>query len=197
MINTLVTGFTPFDGRNVNASWIAAKSLGHLDYVRTLEIPVVWGQPAQHLAPLCEADCPGVIISLGEGREGWFDIETVASNTRNERPDNNGELPEGKPVIDGGEDRVNASIDAMALRRRLALHRFPIRVSSDAGAYLCEETLYTLEHLKQRHTSLAKVVFVHLPPFDSAFSMGGKTVICNEAILQEFAATLIDAVHAL
>ena len=79
MTDILVTGFAPFDGRSVNASWIAAASL---DGVHKLEIPVVWGEPMKLLGQVIETIEPRCIISMGEGRDGWFDIETRARNAR-------------------------------------------------------------------------------------------------------------------
>lgn len=197
MTRTIVTGFTPFDGRDVNASWIAANSLAGRPNVCSVEIPVIWAEPLKHLAPLCEATCPDVIISMGEGREGWFDVETIARNTRQERADNTGKSPGSRPIYEAGPAQLEASINAYGLRRALASHQYPVRISRDAGAFLCEETLYTLESLKRQHARLATVVFVHLPPFGTEFTLGGEIRSCDEHLLESFAATLFDAVHAL
>lgn len=196
-MKTLVTGFTPFDGRNVNASWIAARSLSGEDGLQTLEIPVLWGRPATLLAPLCRSDCPEVIISMGEGRAGWFDIETVARNTRKERPDNHGLTPDGAPIDPDGPARISASIDGVGLRRMLVAGDFPVRTSSDAGAYLCEETLYTIERLRNKHEPLATVVFVHLPPYGTTLNMGDRRVQCDDPLLARFASALHTAVLKL
>lgn len=196
-MKTLVTGFTPFDGRQVNASWIAARSLAGEPDVQTLEIPVAWGEPAKLLTPVCRRDCPAVILSMGEGRPGWFDIETVARNTRNERPDNNGRQPAGAPIDPAGPDRIRASIDARALQRHLAAGDFPVRTSRDAGAYLCEETLYTLERLRVQHAALVTVVFVHLPPYGTPVRFGDRVTLCDEALLTRFSRHLHAGVMAL
>lgn len=194
MTDLLVTGFTPFDGRRVNASWIAAKSQHQH---RTLEIPVLWSAPAQCLSALCNDNCPELIISMGEGREGWFDIETVARNSRKERSDNAGAMPEGKPILPDGPEVINAGIDAGALQRNLAQQGYPIRISSDAGGFLCEETLYTLEHLKAKHARLSTVVFVHLPPYGTTFFRRGVEVQCKETELESFATALVAAALAM
>lgn len=192
MNDFLVTGFTPFDGRSVNASWIAARSLA--ERTRTLEIPVLWGKPLGLLAPLCAADCPRAIIAMGEGREGWFDIETRARNTRDDRPDNDGARPSGEPVCAGGPTCVEASIDARRLRNVLLGAGFPVRVSTNAGAFLCEELLYSLELLRGRHEHLETVAFIHLPPFGSRLLVGNRERDCNESLLADFAGVLLDAV---
>ena len=95
--SVLVTGFTPFDGRAVNASWITAQAIvdhfeGHP--ITALEIPVVWGEPARLLGSLCKKNPPNIIISTGEGKEGYCALESIARNNRNLSTDNNGRLPE-------------------------------------------------------------------------------------------------------
>jgi len=194
MTTTLVTGFTPFDGRDVNASWIAARSLDTHDFVQTVEIPVVWSAPARVLHQICADACPEVIISMGEGREGWFDIETVARNTRKERADNNGTFPEGRPVIPRGHATLEASFDARRLHEKLIRADFPVRVSRDAGGFLCEETLYLLETLKASHSVLKTVVFVHLPPWGTRLERESREATCDENLLAEFSQRLLEAV---
>ena len=86
----LVTGFQPFDNRSVNASWVAAKSLASKKDVETLELPVVWDTPWTTLHSAIKQHQPEIVISMGEGRPQWFDIETVARNKRSNRQDNLG-----------------------------------------------------------------------------------------------------------
>ena len=104
-----------------------------------LEVPVRWSSPQQLLGPRCVAGGPDVIISMGEGRDGWFDIETTARNTRLERPDNDGKFPEGAPIFIEGPDMLHAGINGDRLRHILSATGLPVRVSRDAGAFLCEE----------------------------------------------------------
>ena len=113
--SVLVTGFEPFDGRQTNASWIAARSLALTPNVRVLCLPVVWGAPFETLHALCSEDCPQTILALGEGRDGWFDIETRARNTRADREDNTGTCT-ADPIVRGGPESVKASINAGKLR---------------------------------------------------------------------------------
>jgi pyroglutamyl-peptidase len=191
MQNILITGFTPFDGREVNASWVAASSVKRED-VHALEIPVVWGEPLRVLKPYCDNQCPQMIISLGEGREGWFDVETIALNTRNERADNEGKLPAGEPILHGASNSRSASIDAGVLQRGLAQQGYPMRISSNAGQFLCEETLYVIEHLRDRYPPLEKVLFCHLPPFGTSVHIKGNSRTCDETVLGDFTRALLE-----
>jgi pyrrolidone-carboxylate peptidase len=215
----LATGFTPFDDREVNASWIAASHLGNRENVRALEIPVVWGKPAELLSPFfnqefyeefnqesheefnkesskeLDKDCPQIVISFGEGRNEWFDIETRARNQRDQRADNLGNNPAG-PIDSQGADLLKATFDATRLQRMLGQQGWNIRVSGDAGQYLCEETLYTLETLKTRHLRLRSVLFIHMPPFGTTTYFKGERVRCDEKLINQFADNVITLIES-
>ncbi len=186
----LVTGFTPFDGRQNNASWIAASSL-HGPDIRTAEIPVVWGAATEFFDSVCVDHCPDIIISLGEGREGWFDIETLASNTRKERPDNNDCLPHGVPISANGPASRKTTIEMGFLQRILASQGYPTRLSRDAGQFLCEEALYSLIQLMESHGQLKLVIFCHVPPCGTRIHIKGQQTECDTTLLTAFAELLL------
>lgn len=201
MTEILLTGFTPFDGRAVNASWMAASALarrgqhrGH--QLQALQIPVCWGAPRQALTSALQEQVPGLILSMGEGEVGTFRIETQARNVRRERPDNNGLLPAGVPNSPSGPALRHSSFACESLCTALAAQGIPIRLSEDAGAFLCEELLYTLEEFRESHPQIAQVLFVHVPPFDTPLLYNGESRQCNEALLEEFGLALLDAVIA-
>tara|TARA_R110002072_G_scaffold13418_12_gene56282 strand:- start:40639 stop:41274 length:636 start_codon:yes stop_codon:yes gene_type:complete len=189
----LLTGFTPFDGRPVNGSWIAAKSYAGADH---LEIPVVWGEPMPRLESAVTALQPEIIISLGEGRVGWFDIETRARNQRKHRADTEYSYPTGEILVNGPASR-QATINASALHQRLIEQHIPIRVSTDAGQFICEETLYCLEQLKTEIDTLRTVVFVHLPPFGTELTYRGEARLADEDLLEDFVERLVISVFEL
>lgn len=198
MTDILITGFTPFDGRAVNASWIAARALslgGHYRgrALRALEIPVCWGAPREALASSLLTQVPGLIISMGEGEAGIFRIETRARNARRERADNEGRLPEGELNSATGPAERKSSFACGKLCQTLAAQGIPVRLSDDAGAYLCEELLYTLEELKELHPTIEQVLFVHVPPFGSSLVYKGREQLCSEALLADFGQALLRA----
>lgn len=193
MPNLLLTGFTPFDGRDVNGSWIAASSYEAAEH---LEIPVVWGEPMPRLEAAIKLLQPEIIISLGEGREGWFDIETLARNERKHRTDTFNQHPAGV-ILTNGPPSMQATINASALHTRLFNQQIPIRISNDAGQYLCEETLYCLEQLKIESDCLQTVVFVHLPPFGTQLTYRGEVRQADPDLLEDFVRRLVIAVLEL
>jgi len=190
----LITGFAPFDGRLTNASWLAAQSLASQVPVEILEMPVVWGAPLTALQPICERDCPAIIISMGEGKVGEFTFLVVAHNERGMRLDNLAKMPFQRLIDPLGPAQRDGSIDANRLCARLSGQAWPIRVSTDAGAFLCEETLYTLEFLRQDYAHLQTVVFVHLPPHGSEFQRNHESQQCDTEQLTRFAQHLHAAV---
>jgi pyroglutamyl-peptidase len=197
----LLTGFEPFDGRERNASWIAASALAqqHLPGVelRAAQIPVCWDAPRRVLDPIVTEWQPHVIIGLGEGEPGMFRVESVANNTRRERADNDGKFPEGRVIDPRGPLRRTASADCITLCKALTALDIPVRVSTDAGAFLCEELLYTLEGLRAAQDALDTVLFVHVPPFGTALEFQGQQRVCDEALLLEFANLLLARVLTL
>ena len=201
MTDILITGFTPFDGRPVNASWIAARTVsrrgqyrGHT--LRALEIPVCWGAPREALANSLQTQVPSLILSMGEGEPGIFRIETRARNTRRERADNAGRMPGGQPnSVTGPQERLS-SFACEPLCQALAAQGIPIRLSDDAGAYLCEELLYTLEEFREAQSGNLRVLFVHVPPFGTLLRYKGKEQTCSEALLDDFGMALLDTILA-
>jgi pyroglutamyl-peptidase len=197
----LLTGFEPFDGRERNASWIAASALAqqHLPGVelRAAQIPVCWDAPRRVLDPIVTECQPHVIIGLGEGEPGMFRIESVANNTRRERADNDGKFPEGRVIDPRGPLLRTASADCITLCNALTALDIPVRVSTDAGAFLCEELLYTLEGLRAAQDALDTVLFVHVPAFGTALKFQGQQRVCDEALLLEFANLLLARVLTL
>lgn len=195
MSHILLTGFTPFDGREFNASWIAARALiaaNRSEHVlHGLRIPVCWGQPRLALERVLPQWRPRCIIAMGEGATGLFKIETLARNRRAAREDNNGLLPTHPLIDEKGPDIRPASVPYSTLCSHLSQSGYPVQLSSDAGAYLCEELLYTVEALKERDTQLQTVLFVHLPPFGSSLELHGESRQCDEKLLLEFSQQLL------
>lgn len=200
MSHILLTGFMPFDGREFNASWIAARAListyrgEHI--LHGLRVPVCWGQPKIALTRALAQWQPRSVIAMGEGAPGLFRIETLARNQRAARKDNNDQLPPSPLIDPQGPATRNASAPACTISAQLSHAGYPIQTSSDAGAYLCEEMLYTLECFKEQHSSLQSVLFVHLPPFGSDLEVQGQPRQCDESLLLDFSVLLLASLAA-
>lgn len=204
MAKILLTGFTPFDGREFNGSWVAARWLadhhGSAHDIKAVLIPVIRGAPGEIITTWIQDWKPDLIVSLGEGHAGKFAIETRARNQRKQRVDNTGTLPTHELIDNNGPALRMASINTQELSRTLANLGYPVQLSDDAGAFLCEEMLYCLESARDSATSIQpRVLFCHLPPFGSEFTMTdtpGKQV-CNEESLARFAKDLLSTLQTI
>lgn len=197
MRKIFLAGFAPFDGRAQNASWIAASALAatnpQLD-LRAVLIPVCWGAPKQVLTPLVSRHQPDCIIGMGEGEPGVFRLETIARNVRRERVDNEGRYPDGECIECNGPELRIASADCKGLHAALSAQGVPVQLSDDAGAFLCEEMLYTLESLRENHESLQSVLFIHLPPYGTDLLYRGQLGPCDETLLLDFGLRLLSCI---
>jgi pyroglutamyl-peptidase len=143
----LLTGFEPFgEGRPANSSWEGIKALDGRDWhgyrLVARQMHVAWGSPLAELQTWIAAYRPVAIFSFGQGAPGAFAIESRAANARGNAADNNGQRPPSPTIVAGGPNEVRATIDHAKLSQALTKKGYPARVSDQAGAYLCEETLY-------------------------------------------------------
>lgn len=165
-MTVLLTGFEPFDGQSVNASWLAVQAVAaawtgpRLDVVR---LPVSFARAPAALLAALEASRPDVVVCVGEaGERTAVDVERVALNVADARiPDNDAAQPVDEPVV---VDGPVAYLTGLPLRRCLdavTAAGVPARVSSSAGTFVCNAVFYTLAHALSggptRHG------FVHVP----------------------------------
>ena len=145
----LVTGFEPFGGETINPSWEAVQRLPEEigSYRLTkLQIPVEYEKAADLVAErasFCKAD---VILCVGQagGRSG-VTPEAIGINLRDAT------APAAYFATAPVRDMVKA-IQAENISASLSL---------SAGAYVCNDVLYTLLH--RYHGTNTKVGFIHVP----------------------------------
>ena len=187
----LITGFEPFDGRLFNSSW---EAICRLKLKNTIleRLPVVWDEPTRRIKELFEEFKPHTILSLGEGHEGWFDIETIARNRRASRTDERGSLPRVGFNCASGTPRLKITTEVEKLHKHLLTKGYPVRISSDAGNFICEETLYCIESLlRENRETLKRVLFIHLPPFETELEINEKSTSVDKKYLEDFASGLL------
>ncbi len=175
----LLTGFEPFGKyRMPNASWQGIKRLDGLKWngyrIVAREMPVVWGAPLVCLPRWIEQYRPVAVFSFGMGMPGAFCLETTGHNRRGPHRDNRGERPEHRAIAVSGPDLFRTGFDSFVMARLLAEKGEPIRVSTNAGRYLCEENLYSLQYLKKTRHLDAQMEFFHVPPLGTR--MWGRVV---------------------
>ena len=186
----LITGFQPFGGRACNSSWEGIKWINEPGLL-VEELPVVWGQPSRRLGELVDVYRPSTVISFGQGKEREFTLETKALNLRDNRLDEQGNLPRNPLNSDMGPNEVFLETDVFELHGFLSERNFPVRISDDAGQYLCEETIYKLSELQKASVELEKVFFCHVPPYGTSIEMAGHETEVNAVLLREYVRSVL------
>lgn len=166
MKKLLITGFEPFGGETINPSWDAVCRLPDVigDYSLTkLLIPVVFAEGAQMVMDEADKLCPNVILCIGQaGGRDAITPEMVGINLRYARiPDNKGNEPRDEKIIENGENAYFTTIPARKIADAICQSKIPSRVSYSAGAYVCNDVIYTL--LAHYSGSETRVGFIHVP----------------------------------
>ena len=162
----LITGFDPFGGATVNPSMEAVKLLpeqiGDYQLVK-LEIPTVFGAAAQQVIATAEELCPDVILCVGQaGGRRAVTPEVVAINLQEAGiQDNAGNQPINMPVVPNGPAAYFTTVPVTEMAERIATLQIPSTVSNSAGAFVCNDVLYSLLH--RFHGSSTRVGFIHVP----------------------------------
>jgi pyroglutamyl-peptidase len=191
----LLTGFEPFgESRPPNPSWEGIRNLDGQKWngfrLKAVELPVVWGEPLPNLKAQMEKHQPVAIFSFGQGAPGQFAIESRAHNQRGEIQDNRGNLPTTPLIVEDGKSQLSATLDCQALANRLKKKGYPVRVSDNAGRYLCEETLYSLESLRKQDDALT-VSFCHVPPLGTTITEKGEKGDSEKTITSEYVQSFV------
>lgn len=165
----LVTGFGPFPGRTVNPSREVARQLEAEPpegmRVRSCELPVTFrGAPraVREAVAALVPERPAVILGLGVQPEPCFRLERRARGRYDTaRIDNEGRSAAELELVVGEE--LECALDLDELARVLRAAGAPdVRLSDDAGGYVCEVTYHAL--LTQAAACGARALFLHVPP---------------------------------
>lgn len=162
----LITGFDAFGEGKINPSWEAVKllpdTIGDFELCK-LEIPTVFGLAAETVIKKAEEFHPDVILCVGQaGGRDAVTPERIAVNIRDARiPDNAGNQPDGQRIAEDGPAAYFATVPVKEMAAAIHAAQIPGAVSNSAGAFVCNDTLYSLLH-HYAGTSV-KVGFIHVP----------------------------------
>ena len=166
MKKLLITGFDPFGGQRINPSWEAVKRLPEVigDYeIVMLQLPTVFGKAAEMLLDAADDLHPDAILSVGQagGRRG-VTPEVVGINLREASiPDNAGQQPVNVPVAEGGPAAYFATIPVRDMVDAIRAAGIPASLSYSAGAFVCNDVLYTVLH--HYAGTAVQAGFIHVP----------------------------------
>lgn len=162
----LITGFEPFDGKQINPSWLAVEQLPDTvgDFMLCkLRIPTVYAKAAAMVLETADRFQPDVILSVGvAGGRDAVTPERIAVNIRDARiADNEGNHPQGDLVVSGAPAAYFATVPVKEMAAAIRARWIPGAVSNTAGTYVCNDVFFTLLH--HYAGTETNVGFVHVP----------------------------------
>ena len=165
----LVTGFEPFGGETINASWEAARKLdgwrlGEFAAVARL-LPCAYDASVKELVGAIETLRPEAILMTGQAaRRGVVCVERFARNLDDAAaPDNLGHLRKAVTIAEGAPERLEAAAPVKAIAGAIREAGIPARVSRSAGGFVCNHLYFgALQYLRATGRA-TPAVFVHLP----------------------------------
>lgn len=166
MKKLLITGFEPFGGEEINPSWEALlrmpEEIGGYSLTKLL-IPVVFGEAAKNVIEAAGKIDADVVLCIGQaGGRDAITPELVGINLRHGSiPDNSGCKPQDEPIIEGGSNAYFSALPVRKMAEAINAAGVLSKVSYSAGAYVCNDVLYTL--LAHFGGSKTRVGFIHIP----------------------------------
>jgi pyroglutamyl-peptidase len=165
----LVTGFEPFGGESVNASWEAAKRLDgwrlrEIEAVARL-LPCAYEASVAEFIDAFETLRPDAVMMTGQAaRRAVVTVERFARNwDEAAMPDNRGAIRRAVRIAGDALDRLEAQAPVLAIAVAIRAAGIRARVSRNAGGFVCNHLYFgALQYLKHRRQA-SPAVFVHLP----------------------------------
>jgi pyroglutamyl-peptidase len=168
-LTILVTGFSAFPGAPVNPSAAIVMRLLrrharrfqlHGIRLETAVLPVVYDAVTRELEELVARTRPDAIVHLGlASRRKQVSVETRAMNrVTTLHPDAAKRRAAAPAVRAGGLPALRAPLATASLVTMMHRTGVPTHLSTDAGYYVCNQTLYT-----SLASGGAPAVFIHVP----------------------------------
>jgi pyroglutamyl-peptidase len=202
----LVTGFEPFGGETINASWEAAQNLDgwrHRDTVAVARLlPCAYDASVKKLISAIETLRPDALLMTGQAaRRGVICVERFAHNLDDATaPDNDGALRRALRISRAAPEWLETRVSVRSVASAIKAAGIPARMSRDAGGFVCNHLYFgVLQYLSEKRSAIP-AVFVHLPvtPGQSPRGANEKRLTPTEAsdALRAAAAAILDEVKA-
>ena len=168
MLRALVTGFAPFGGASLNASYEAVRRLparvGEFDIV-TAQLPTSYARSGAALVSEINRRQPALVLCIGEaGERTALNIERIAINVQDARiADNDGAQPVDRPVVADAPAAYFSTLPVRAIHAALVAENLPAEISNSAGTFVCNHLFYSLMHYAASPGPRLRGGFVHVP----------------------------------
>jgi pyroglutamyl-peptidase len=174
----LITGFEPFGGEAINASWEATKKLegwrtdGFNAVTRLL--PCAYDASVRKLIREIETIRPEALLMTGQAaRRAVVCVERLAHNLDDAAaPDNDGDLRRGLRISRIAPEWLEATAHVTTMVRAIKEAEIPARASRNAGGFVCNHLYFgALQYLGERGSAIP-AVFIHLPVTPEQTTLG-------------------------
>lgn len=166
MKKLLLTGFEPFLDFTINPTMsiveaLSGKEINGYEIVGYV-LPVDFASSGQKMIELIRREEPDAVMALGlAGGRYKITPERIAVNCNDGARDNEGNQPQGEPILDKGPDGLFSTLPIRDMVTRLNEEGYPAEISNTAGTYLCNHVMYqALYELKQQQVPAG---FIHIP----------------------------------
>lgn len=165
----LISGFEAFGGREINPTALLVEALENnkIHYpdslmVNQVLLPVTFESAFDVLQEKIETFNPDVVISFGMAKRDSIEIETVAINHINATiADNSGVMPKNQLITPDGPPSYLSTLPVQGFETTLKEAGLPVKLSNDAGAFVCNYLFYRLMETNQESFRLCG--FIHVP----------------------------------
>lgn len=167
-MKAIVTGFEPFGGDTLNASWEAVKLIPSTVSgveIEKFQLPVSFKRVREILTRLIEEKHPDLLLLTGQASGiNSLHVERIAINIMDARiPDNDGYKPEDEPIYPEGPAAYFATIPLKKVVQAIRAAGVPAAVSNSAGTFVCNASMYTALHHVSVKNLKTRVGFIHVP----------------------------------
>jgi pyroglutamyl-peptidase len=168
-MRALLTGFEPYAGRDENPAVEVVRALdGSSAGTTTLigrRLPVSYQHLRSRIPDLLEELQPDIAISLGLWPgEATIRLERLGANFADfEIPDDDGALLDDVTISNAPTTALATTLPIRRIEQELLAKGIPARLSSTAGTFLCNATLFTLLATAQGKYPRMLCGFIHLP----------------------------------
>lgn len=166
-MNLLVTGFEPFESREINQSSLIGRELADAVGADYLELPVTFKDcflmVEKWLKNNKQSSEKTLVFSLGEAPIGDVRMEHVALNKAHApgRGDNQGEMPLDQALSEGRELALQSDYSPAQVLDFFQAKGLEFSVSYSAGQYVCNCLFWRL--LESQKDLGTRSVFFHVP----------------------------------
>lgn len=170
MMRVLVSGFEPFGGREVNPTALLVDALKNRDIPipqdMTLDqvlLPVTFEKSFEVLQEKIDTFNPDIVICFGlAAKRDNIELESRAVNKIHaDIKDNAGVDPQNQLISVNGDEVYLSTLPIQGIAGALTKEGLPVKISNDAGNFVCNYLFYRLMETNQDTERLCG--FIHVP----------------------------------